>query len=76
MSTRVTVYQDGKKAEGKYSLSDASAASRDLGPGWISSQPSKEELDSVARQFGRRVGKEEKPKRKGVIREYQGRRLT
>ena len=74
MSTRVTVYQNGKKAEGKYSLSDASAASRDhRAVVWISLvEPSKEELDSVARQFG---PQEDTETRKGVILEYQGRRL-
>ena len=53
MSTMVAVYEDGKKAEGKRSLSDASAASRDPRVVvWISLvEPSKEELDSVARQF-------------------------
>src|SRR5215204_3586257 len=75
VSTRVTVYQNGKKAEGKYSLSDASAASRDhRAVVWISLvEPSKEELDSVARQFG---PQEDTETRKGVILEYQGRRLT
>src|SRR5215204_921638 len=74
VSTRVTVYQNGKKAEGKYSLSDASAASRDhRAVVWISLvEPSKEELDSVARQFG---PQEDTETRKGVILEYQGRRL-
>ena len=48
----VAVYEDGKKAGRKRSLSDASAASRTLGQVWISLvEPSKEELDSVARQF-------------------------
>jgi Mg2+ and Co2+ transporter CorA len=49
----VAVYEDGKKAGGKRSLSDASAASRDpRAVVWISLvEPSREELDSVARQF-------------------------
>ena len=79
MSTRVTVYQNGKIAERKHSLSDASAASRDhRAVVWISLvEPSKEELDSVARQFGpQELAQEDTETRKGVILEYQGRRLT
>ena len=79
MSTRVTVYQDGKKAEGNYSLSDASAASRNpRAVVWISLvEPSKEELDSVAQQFGsQELAQEDTETRKGVILNYQGRRLT
>jgi magnesium transporter len=79
VSTRVTVYQNDKKAEGKYSLSDASAASRDdRAVVWISLvEPSKEELDSVARQFGtQELAQEDTETRKGVILDYQGRRLT
>src|SRR5215204_1071781 len=79
VSTRVTVYQNGKKAAGKYSLSDASAASRDhRAVVWIALVgPSKEELDSVAKQFGpQELAQEDTETRKGVILEYQGRRLT
>ena len=78
MSTRVTVYQNGKKAEGKYSLSDASAASRDdRAVAWISLvEPSKEELDSVAQQFGtQELAQEDTETRKGVILNYHGRWL-
>ena len=78
MSTRVTVYQSGERAEGKYSLSDAHVASRDHGAVvWISLvEPIKEELDSVARQFGpQELAQEDTETRKGVILEYQGRRL-
>jgi magnesium transporter len=80
VSTKVIVYQNSKKAEGKYSLSDASAASRDhRAVVWISLvEPSKEELDSVARQFGlQELAQEEDTEiRKGVILKYQGQRLT
>jgi magnesium transporter len=79
VSTRVTVYQNGQKAEGKYSLSDAHVASRDhRAVVWISLvEPSKEELDSVARQFGpQELAQEDTETRKGVILEYQGRRLS
>jgi magnesium transporter len=79
MTTRVTVYEDGKKAEGEYSLSEAHAVSRNpRAVVWISLvEPSKEELDSVARQFGpQELAQEDTETRKGVILEYQGRRLT
>jgi magnesium transporter len=79
VSTRVTVYQNGKKAEGKYSLSDASAASRDhRAVLWISLvEPSKEELDSVAKQFGpQELAQEDTETRKGGILNYQGRWLS
>ena len=79
VSTRVTVYEDGKRAEGNYSLSDARAASRDpRAVVWISLvEPSKEELDSVAHQFGsQELAKEDTETRKGVILKRQGRRLT
>ena len=79
MSTRVTVYQSGERAEGKYSLSDAQVASRDHGAVvWISLvEPIKEELDSVARQFGwQELTQEDTETRKGVILMYQGRRLN
>jgi len=79
MSTRVTVYQNGKKAEGKYSFSDASSAGRDhRAVVWISLvEPSKEELDSVARQFGtQELAQEDTETRKGIILDYQGRRLA
>ena len=79
VSTKVIVYQNGKKAEGTYSLSDASAASRDhRAVVWISLvEPSKEELDSVAHQFGaQELAQEDAETRKGVILNYQGRWLT
>ena len=79
MSTRVTVYQNGERAEGKYSLSDAHGASRDHGAVvWISLvEPSKEELDSVARQFElQELAQEDSETRKGVILKDQGRGLT
>ena len=79
VSTRVTVYEDGKKAEGNYSLSDALAASQNpRAVVWISLvEPSKEELDSVAQQFGaQELAQEDTETRKGVILNYQGRRLT
>jgi magnesium transporter len=79
MTTRVTVYEDGKKAEGEYSLSEAHAVSRNpRAVVWISLvEPTKEELDSVARQFGpQELAQEDTETRKGVILEYQGRRLT
>jgi magnesium transporter len=76
----VAVYEDGKKAGGIRSLSDASAASR--GPRavvWISLvEPSREELDSVARQFElqEELAQEDSETRKGVILKPQGRGLT
>jgi magnesium transporter len=79
MTTGVTVYEDGKKAEGNHSLSDALAASQNpRAVVWISLvEPSKEELASVARQFGAQdLAKEDAETRKGVILNYQGRRLT
>jgi magnesium transporter len=79
MSTMVAVYEDGKKAGGKRSLSDASAASRDpRAVVWISLvEPSKEELDSVARQFElQELAQEDTETRKGVILKFEGRRLT
>ena len=80
MSTTVTVYEEGKKTEGNYSLSDARAASREDPPAvvWISLvEPSKEELDSVAQHFGpQELEQEDTETRKGVILRYQGRRLT
>ena len=79
VSTKVIVYQNGKKAEGNYSLSDASAASRNpQAVVWISLvEPSNEELDSVAQQFGtQELAQEDAETRKGVILSYQGRRLT
>ena len=80
MSTTVTVYEEGKKTEGNYSLSDAHAASREDPPAvvWISLvEPSKEELDSVAQHFGpQELEQEDTETRKGVILRYQGRRLT
>src|SRR5215207_10233740 len=79
VSTRVTVYKDAKEAEGRYSLSDALAASRDpRAVVWISLvEPSTEELESVANQFGsQELAKEDTETRKGVILNYQGGRLT
>jgi magnesium transporter len=79
MSTRVSVYQNGERAEGKYSLTDAHVASREHGTVvWISLvEPSTEELDSVARQFGwQELAQEDTESRKGVILKYQGRRLA
>jgi hypothetical protein len=79
VSTKVIVYQNGKPAEGKYSLSDARAASLNLrAVVWISLvEPSKGELDSVARRFGLQdLEQEETETRKGVILNYQGRSLT
>ena len=75
----VAVYEDGKKAGGKRSLSDASAASRDPRElVWISLvEPSREELDSVARQFAlQELAQEDSETRKGVILKSQGRGLT
>jgi magnesium transporter len=79
VSTSVAVYENGKKAEANYSLSEASAAIRDhRAVVWISLlEPSKEEVDSVARQFAwQELVQEVTETRKGVILEYQGRRLT
>jgi magnesium transporter len=78
VSTTVTVYEEGKSAEGKHSLSDVQAASRDpRAVVWISLvEPSKEELDSVTRQFGpQELAQEDAETRKGVILSYQGRWL-
>jgi Protein of unknown function (DUF4230)/CorA-like Mg2+ transporter protein len=75
----VAVYEDGKRAGGKRSLSDASAASRDpRAVVWISLVgPSREELDSVARQFElQELAQEDSETRKGVILKFQGRGLT
>jgi magnesium transporter len=79
VSTKVIVYQNGKKAEGNYSLSEASTASRNAqAVVWISLvEPSKEELDSVAQQFGQQeLAQEDTQTRKGVIVNHQGRWLT
>jgi magnesium transporter len=75
----VALYEDGKKAGGNRSLSDASAASRDpRAVVWISLvEPSREELDSVARQYElQELAQEDSESRKGVILKTQGRRLT
>src|SRR5829696_5059699 len=75
----VAVYEDGKKAGGKRSLSDASAASQDPGAVvWISLvEPSREELDSVARQFElQELAQEDTETHRGVILKSQGRSLT
>lgn len=79
MSTRVAVYQDGKKAEGKYSLSDAGATGReDRAVVWVSLvEPSKEELDSVRHQFGtQELAQEGAETHRGIILNCEGRRLT
>ena len=54
MSTSVAVYEDGKKAEANYALSEVHGAIQDhRAVVWVSLlEPSKEELDSVAQQFG------------------------
>ena len=80
MSTRVAVCEDGKRAQGKSSLSDAYVASQDpRAVVWISLvEPSNEELDSVAKQFGTQelVQEEATETRKGGILNYQGRWLS
>ena len=79
VSTGVTVYEDGKKVGGKYTLGDAHAASQNpRAVVWISLvEPSKEESDAVARQFGsQELAQEDAETRKGVILNYQGRRLS
>jgi magnesium transporter len=79
MSTSVAVYEDGKKAEANYSLSDARSAIRDpRAVVWISLlEPSKEELDSVARQFGwQELAREDAETHKGMVVKYEGRRLS
>jgi magnesium transporter len=79
VSTKVIVYQNGKKAEGNYSLSEVSTASRNAqAVVWISLvEPSKEELDSVAQQFGQQeLAQEDTQTRKRVIVNHQGRWLT
>src|SRR5215204_4590988 len=79
MSTSVAVYEDGKKAAANYSLSDARAAIRDpRAVVWISLvEPSREEMDSVARQFElQELAQEDTETSKGVILKFQGRRLT
>src|SRR5215204_6587065 len=78
MSTSVAVYESGKKAEANYSLSEASAANRDhRAVVWISLlEPSKEEVDSVARQFAwRELAREDAETHKGIVVKYEGRRL-
>jgi magnesium transporter len=79
MSTSVAVYEDGKKAEANYSLSDARSAIRDhRAVVWISLlEPSKEEVDSVARQFGwQELAREDAETHKGIVVKYEGRRLS
>src|SRR5215213_5404821 len=79
MSTSVAVYESGKKAEANYSLSEVSEASRDHRTvAWISLlEPSKEELDSVARQFGwQELAREDAETHKGIVVKYEGRRLS
>src|SRR5215218_3349616 len=79
MSTSVAVYEDGKKAEANYSLSDARSAIRDhRAVVWISLlEPSKEEVDSVARQFGwQELAREDAETHKGLVVKYEGRRLS
>ena len=70
MSTSVAVYENGKKAEANYSLSEASAAIRDhRAVVWISLlEPSKEEVDSVARQFAwQELAREDAETHKGIV---------
>ena len=79
MSTSVAVYEDGKKAEANYSLSDARSAIRDpRAVVWISLlEPSKEEVDSVTRQFGwQELAREDAETHKGIVVKYEGRRLS
>jgi len=79
MSTSVVVYEDGKKAEANYSLSDARSVIRDhRAVVWISLlEPSKEEVDSVARQFGwQELAREDAETHKGIVVKYEGRRLS
>ena len=79
MSTSVAVYENGKKAEANYSLSEASAAIQDhRAVVWISLlEPSKEELDSVAQQFGwQELAREDAETHKGIVVKYEGRRLS
>jgi len=79
MSTSVAVYENGKKAEANYSLSEASAAIRDhRAVVWVSLlEPSKEELDSVAQQFGwQELAREDAETHKGIVVKYEGRRLS
>ena len=79
VSMTVTVYEDGKRAEGTSSLSEAHAVGRNpRAVVWISLvEPSKEELDSVAQQFGtQELAKEDTETRKGVILKRQERRLA
>jgi magnesium transporter len=79
MSTSVAVYEDGKKAEANYSLSDARSAIRDhWAVVWISLlEPSKEEVDSVARQFGwQELAREDAETHKGMVVKYEGHRLS
>jgi magnesium transporter len=78
MTTSVAVYENGKKAEANYSLSEASAAIRDhRAVVWISLlEPSKEEVDSVARQFAwQELAREDAETHKGIVVKYEGRRL-
>jgi magnesium transporter len=78
MSTSVAVYENGKKAEANYSLSEASAAIRDQGAVvWISLlEPSKEEVDSVARHFAwQELAREDAETYKGMVVKYERRRL-
>jgi len=80
MSTSVAVYEDGKKAEANYSLSDARSAIREdpRAVVWISLlEPSKEEVDSVARHFGwQELAREDAETHKGMVVKYEGRRLS
>jgi magnesium transporter len=79
MSTSVAVYEDGKKAEANYSLSETRGAIRDhRAVVWISLlEPSKEEVDSVARQFGwQELAREDADTHKGIVVKYEGRRLS
>lgn len=79
MSTSVAVYENGKKAEANYALSEVHGAIQDhQAVVWVSLlEPSKEELDSVARQFGwQELAREDADTHKGIVVKYDGRRLS
>jgi magnesium transporter len=79
MSTSVAVYENGKKAEANYSLSEAHGAiQHHRAVVWISLlEPSKAEVDSVARQFGwQELAREDAETHKGIVVKYEGRRLS
>ena len=79
MSTSVAVYENGKKAEANYSLSEVHGAIQDhRAVVWVSLlEPSKEEVDSVAQQFGwQELAQEDAETHKGIVVKYEGRRLS